>query len=183
MVPYGWVSRRLAQGMGMTKYEHEPASAEAIAALQERLEAYMRKHGLRSTSQRRTVTDVFFHSSAHLSIEELLAEVRQIDAKIGYATVYRTLKLLKESGLAYERHFGDGVSRYEVAHEDEHHDHLICIDCDRIVEFENEEIERLQEELVAAKGFRIKRHIHELYVVGNRDKNGACTHCGEKRKD
>lgn len=152
-----------------------------IDALQDRLEAYMDKNGLRSTSQRRIVTDVFFRSTEHLSIEDLLAAVREREPKIGYATVYRTLKLLKKCGLANERHFGDGVSRYEVAHEDEHHDHLICMDCDRIIEFENDEIERLQEELVAKRGFSIKKHIHELYVVGQKDADGKCQHCGEKR--
>ncbi|MFT5359110.1 MAG: Fur family ferric uptake transcriptional regulator, partial [Polyangiales bacterium] len=114
-----------------------------LEGLQARLESYMDQHGLRSTSQRRLVTDVFFRSTEHLSIEDLLAAVREREPKIGYATVYRTLKLLKKCGLANERHFGDGVSRYEVAHEDEHHDHLICVDCDRIIEFENDEIERL----------------------------------------
>ncbi|MBX3247985.1 MAG: transcriptional repressor [Myxococcales bacterium] len=131
----------------------------------------MDRNGLRSTSQRRTVTDVFFRSSGHLSIEELLGLVRERDPKIGYATVYRTLKLLKDSGLAYERHFGDGVSRYEIAVEDEHHDHLICLECGTIVEFENEKIEALQDEIAARHGFKLKRHIHELYGI-----------CGDCRK-
>ena len=161
--------------------ESDASRADIVASLQSRLEAYMDENGLRSTAQRRLVTDVFFRSDDHLSIEELLNVVREREPKIGYATVYRTLKLLKECGLANERHFGDGVSRYEVAHEDEHHDHLICVDCDRIIEFENDEIERLQEELVAKRGFTIKRHIHELYVVGQRDESGECAHCGEKR--
>ncbi len=145
---------------------------EDIEALHSKLTAYMDKNGLRSTSQRRTVTDVFFRASGHLSIEDLLAMVRERDPKIGYATVYRTLKLLKECGLAYERHFGDGVSRYEIAIEDEHHDHLICLDCGKIVEFENDEIERLQDVLAKKQGFVLKRHVHELY--------GVCSDC---RKD
>ncbi len=106
-----------------------------IEELKARLEKYMLEQGLRSTSQRRIVTDTFFDSNEHLSIEELLALVRETDPKIGYATVYRTLKMLKEGGLAYERHFGDGVARYEVAIEDDHHDHLICLDCDEVFEF------------------------------------------------
>ena len=140
-----------------------------IETLQGKLTAYMDKNGLRSTAQRRAVTDVFFRSSGHLSIEDLLAMVRERDSKIGYATVYRTLKLLKECGIAYERHFGDGVSRYEIALEDEHHDHLICMECGKIVEFENEEIERLQDNLAKAHGFKLKRHTHELY--------GVCADC------
>ena len=123
----------------------------------------MAKKRLRSTSQRRTVTNAFFNSNAHLSIDELLAIVRAIEPKIGYATVYRTLKLLTEAGLAYERHFGDGVSRYEVAHEDEHHDHLICTACGVIVEFEDMVLESLQDKIAKKNGFRLMRHVHELY--------------------
>ena len=143
-----------------------------IEELEAKLSAYMDKNGLRSTSQRRAVTDVFFRSTGHLSIEDLLALVRERDSKIGYATVYRTLKLLKDCGIAYERHFGDGVSRYEIALEDEHHDHLICLDCGKIVEFENDEIERLQEVLAKKHGFTLKRHTHELY--------GICGECKKK---
>jgi len=135
-----------------------------IEELKARLEKYMLEQGLRSTSQRRIVTDTFFDSNEHLSIEELLALVRETDPKIGYATVYRTLKMLKEGGLAYERHFGDGVARYEVAIEDDHHDHLICLDCDEVFEFENEAIERLQDEQAKELGFKLKHHRLDLYA-------------------
>lgn len=141
-----------------------PDREEQLASLKARLEKYMLEQGLRSTSQRRTVTDTFFDSGDHLSIEELLTLVRESDPKIGYATVYRTLKMLKEGGLAYERHFGDGVARYEVAIEDDHHDHLICLDCDAVYEFENEEIERLQEEQARALGFKLKHHRLDLFA-------------------
>jgi Fur family ferric uptake transcriptional regulator len=129
----------------------------------------MERKGLRSTAQRRLVTDVFFRSEGHLSLEDLLARARRRDPRVGYATIYRTMRLLKECGLAYERHFEDGVSRYEVAHSDEHHDHLICVRCHRIVEFEDEEIERLQEQLAERNGFALLRHKHELY--------GICSQC------
>lgn len=141
------------------------ATRSEVESLQSRLELYMRKKGLRSTAQRRVVTEVFFRSPGHLSIEELLAEVRKEDPKVGYATVYRTLKMLKESGLAHERHFGDGVSRYEIHHEDEHHDHLICTECGEIVEFEDDRIERLQLKLAEEQGFVLHRHRHDLYGV------------------
>ena len=145
-----------------------------ITDLRDRLTTYMERHGLRSTAQRRLVTEVFFRSEDHLSIEDLLSIVRKDDPKVGYATVYRTLKLLKESGLAYERNFGDGVSRYEVAHEDEHHDHLICVECGLIVEFEDEAIETLQESLATSHGFVLRSHTHELY--------GVCADCQKKKK-
>lgn len=140
-----------------------------IGDLRERLTAYMEKKGLRSTSQRRLVTEVFFGSDDHVSIEELLAKVRRRDPKVGYATVYRTLKLLKESGLAHERNFRDGVSRYEVKLEDEHHDHLICTECGDIVEFEHERIEALQVDLAREHDFVLTGHKHELY--------GVCASC------
>ncbi|MEM6960961.1 MAG: Fur family transcriptional regulator [Myxococcota bacterium] len=144
-----------------------------ISDLRDRLTTYMERKGLRSTAQRRLVTEVFFRSKEHLSIEDLLAEVRKEDPKVGYATVYRTLKLLKESGLAYERNFGGGVSLYEVAHENEHHDHLICVKCGLILEFEDAEIEQLQEQLAKTHGFELVRHTHELY--------GYCSSCIEKK--
>jgi Fur family ferric uptake transcriptional regulator len=145
-----------------------------VEELRARLNDYMAKHGLRSTEQRRVVTELFFASSGHLSIEELLDRVRVEEPRIGYATVYRTLKLLKECGLAFERHFGDGVSRYEVAWEDEHHDHLICVECEKIIEFEDDAIEQLQHAVADARGFLLVRHKLELY--------GICPECQTKTK-
>jgi Fur family ferric uptake transcriptional regulator len=145
-----------------------------VEQLRARLNDYMSRHGLRSTEQRRLVTEMFFATTEHLSIEDLLDRVRVEEPRIGYATVYRTLKLLKECGLAFERHFGDGVSRYEVAWEDEHHDHLICVDCEKIVEFEDDAIEALQHKVAARLGFKLVRHKLELY--------GVCGDCQAKRK-
>jgi len=142
---------------------------QSVEGLKGRLAEYMERRGLRSTAQRRLVTEVFFAGAGHVSIEELLNRVRRKDPRVGYATVYRTLKLLTDSGLANERHFGDGLSRYEVAHEDAHHDHLICTTCGRIVEFEDERIERLQEDVAATHGFMLQRHKYELY--------GLCPSC------
>ena len=144
-----------------------------VEQLRTRLNDYMARHGLRSTEQRRVVTEMFFSSQGHLSIEDLLEQVRLEEPKIGYATVYRTLKLLKECGLAYERHFGDGVSRYEVAWEDEHHDHLICVECEKIIEFEEDNIEQLQQQVANKYGFKLVRHKLELY--------GICSDCRAKR--
>lgn len=144
-------------------------SEDVLRDLRDRLSAHMERNGLRSTAQRRLVTEVFFQAAGHLSIEDLLERVRSDDPKVGYATVYRTLKLLKECDLAYERNFGDGVSRYEVAVAHEHHDHLICTECGRIEEFEDHAVEKLQDELAARHGFKLQRHKHELY--------GTCPEC------
>jgi len=140
-----------------------PRKEENIETLHRTLQDYMAKQGLRSTSQRRLVTDVFFRSTGHLSIEDLLAKVRNQDAKVGYATVYRTLRLLSESDLANVRHFDDGVTRYELADDQHHHDHLICVTCGKIVEFEDDAIELLQDRIAERFGFTLLRHKHELY--------------------
>jgi Fur family transcriptional regulator, ferric uptake regulator len=125
---------------------------------------WLRKHRLNTTQQRETIVDVFLRTQEHVSIDELLARVRKKSPKVGYATVYRTLRLLLDCGLASSRQFDDGQTRYEVA--GAHHDHLICVKCGFIAEFENEEIERLQEEMaVKLGGFRVLRHKHELYCL------------------
>src|SRR5208283_1609621 len=123
----------------------------------------MTKKGLRSTDQRRLIVETFFRSDDHVSIEELLAQVRAKDRRVGYATVYRTLKLLAECGVAHERRFGDGLTRYELADDVAHHDHLICIACGNITEFEEPRIEELQERVARNNGFELRSHKHELY--------------------
>jgi Fur family transcriptional regulator, ferric uptake regulator len=143
--------------------------------LRDLLNAYMARKGLRSTEQRRLIIDTFFHAPAHITIEDLLGQVRSADPKVGYATVYRTLKLLAESGVANERHFGDGVTRYELADSEEtHHDHLICLECQGITEFEEPRIETLQDEVAKKHGFDLRTHKHELY--------GICARCQAKRR-
>ena len=111
------------------------------------------------------IIETFFHSPAHITSKGLLGQVRRADPRVGYATVYRTLKLLAESGVANERHFGDGVTRYELADGDTHHDHLICIECQGITEFEEPRIETLQDEVASTHGFELRTHKHELYGV------------------
>ena len=136
------------------------------------LAAHMAKKGLRSTDQRRLIVDTFLGTNDHVSIEELLGAVRARDPRVGYATVYRTLKLLTECGVAHERRFGDGLARYELAGDEAHHDHLICVECALIVEFEEPRIETLQEEIAARYGFSLRSHKHEMY--------GVCPACRTK---
>jgi Fur family ferric uptake transcriptional regulator len=136
-----------------------------VEHLREMLAAYMTKKGLRSTEQRRLIVDTFFQAAAHITIEELLSRVRELDPRVGYATVYRTLKLLAECGVASERQFGDGVTRYELADGDAHHDHLICVECRQVTEFEEPRIEELQDQIAVRYGFELRSHKHELYGV------------------
>lgn len=128
-----------------------------------RFRAFLAKQQLKSTRQRDLIAKKFFMSSGHISIEELLTRARKEYPRIGYATVYRTLKLLKESGLAAERQFGGSQTMYETAGEAEHHDHLICMECGHVIEFVSSGIERAQERVARSFGFNIVRHKHELY--------------------
>ena len=133
------------------------------------LKAHMEARGLRSTDQRRVIVEAFFRAPHHVSIEELLAQVRAREPKVGYATVYRTLKLMAESGVACAREFGDGLTRYELADSRAHHDHLICDVCGCITEFEEPAIEQLQEKIARRYRFSLRSHKHELY--------GTCPGC------
>jgi len=126
---------------------------------------HLRRQGLKSTAQRDDIAHVFFASRGHVSVEELYHQVKQVNAHIGYATVYRTMKLLTECGLAVERHFRDGEARYESIAEGHHHDHLICERCGAIIEFTEPRIESLQTEVAHRLGFRLTGHKMELYGV------------------
>jgi Fur family ferric uptake transcriptional regulator len=138
-------------------------------------EQALRERGLKSTSQRDDIAKIFFQADKHLSVEELHAAVKKVNPRVGYATVYRTLKLLKECGLADERHFDDGQARYEpAAAEHQHHDHIICERCGKIVEFNSEELEKLQDRIARFLGFVVSRHRMELY--------GICAECREGRR-
>lgn len=130
---------------------------------------YLARKKLKFTSQRSVIFDVFWQIKDHVSPEELYNLVKQNDPQIGQATVYRTLKLLCDSGIAREVHFGDGVARYEPAFGHSHHDHLICTNCQRSVEVVNPKIEQLQEKLAKEHGFTLTGHRMYLY--------GICPEC------
>ncbi|MBN2194113.1 MAG: transcriptional repressor [Polyangiaceae bacterium] len=125
----------------------------------------MTEHGLRSTEQRRQIVEAFLMTREHITIDQLLALVRSEDPRIGYATVYRTMKMLVAARVAHERRFSDGFARYELAVGGTHHDHLICLECGRIVEFSEPRIEELQDQIAAKHGFAVRYHKHELYCT------------------
>ncbi|MCK4536669.1 MAG: transcriptional repressor [Desulfuromonadales bacterium] len=125
--------------------------------------------GLKATRQREVILEEFLRDGSHLSIEELYLRVRKKNPRIGYATVYRTLKLFAECGIAEQRQFGDGHTRYESTSVDEHHDHLICTGCGKIIEFEDQHIEELQLKVAKQHGFTIERHRLNLF--------GRCPDC------
>ena len=140
-----------------------PASVEAL------LQRHLQERGLKQTRQRSLIVSAFLEAGGHLDVEHLLARVRSADPKVSAATVYRTMKLLTEVGIAHAQHFGDGHTRYESAVDREHHDHLICQSCGKIIEFENDRIESLQDAVARKHGFTVRHHKLELY--------GICREC------
>ena len=124
---------------------------------------FLEKKDLKLTSQRRTILHQAMHDG-HYSAEKLLDFCKKEDPTISKATVYRTLALLKESGILEEQDFGDGKKLYERAQGRKHHDHFVCIKCGRIIEFENQPIERLQDS--EAKKHRFKIVYHSLKLFG-----------------
>lgn len=142
----------------------------------QQFEQALRERNLKSTAQRDDIAKIFFAANKHLSVEDLHTAVKKVNPRVGYATVYRTLKLLKECGLADERHFHDGQARYEPTEtEEQHHDHIICERCGKIVEFNSDELEKLQERIARFLGFVVSRHRMELY--------GICAECREGRRE
>lgn len=134
--------------------------------------ALLSSKGLKSTKQRDAIVQEFLKLEDHVDIDSLYQRVKAKNPKIGYATVYRTMKLLKECGMASERHFGTRQALYEP-HHNTHHDHLICVNCNKIIEFENEKIEKLQDAIAQKYGFRLENHKHELY--------GTCAQCRKEK--
>lgn len=120
------------------------------------------EHGLRMTDQRRVIAQVLSDSNDHPDAEELYARASAIDPKISLATVYRTVRLFSDAGIIETHDFRDGRARYEAADED-HHDHLIDVQTGDVIEFMDEEIERLQEKIAKRLGYELVDHRLELY--------------------
>jgi len=144
---------------------HTTASEELLGVLSD----YISKKGLRMTRQRQLIAQILLTSDGHLNIDELHQLTRKEDESVGYATIYRTVKLLVECGLVSSSQFGDGATRFESAVNRDHHDHLICTGCQKIIEFENEQIEELQHEVCEAHDFQMVHHKMEIY--------GLCGDC------
>ncbi len=136
------------------------------------LEGYLKSRGLKMTTARDTVLTAFLGLESHVSADAVYEAARLIDPGIGQATVFRTIKLLSDSGLAREACRDDGARRYEHAYNHAHHDHLTCVECGTVVEFIDPEIERAQESVYCRYGFKSSGHRLELY--------GLCPQCSGK---
>ena len=129
-----------------------------------KIEEKFLKAGVRLTDQRKLIAKVMSESEDHPDVDELHKRVSKFDSKVSIATVYRTVKLFEESGILDKLEFGDGRARYENA-DREHHDHLIDINSGKVIEFVDNEIEKLQELIALRLGYELRGHKLELYGV------------------
>lgn len=129
-----------------------------------RIEQQCIDSGMKMTEQRRVIARVLSDAQDHPDVEEVYRRAAEQDSRISIATVYRTMRLFEDAGIVERHDFGDGRARYEEATED-HHDHLIDVKSGKVIEFQNEEIERLQELIAKKHGLKLVGHRLELYGV------------------
>jgi Fur family ferric uptake transcriptional regulator len=146
-------------------------SREMVREAQAILHEHLKSVGLKHTDQRDTILRTFLDTREHLSTDELHRLVKRKDARIGYTTVYRTLKLLAECGLASEVAFHDGIARYEHQYNRRSHHHMVCTECGSSVEFFSPAIDQLEQEIGRKYQYETTRHTFQIYGV-----------CGECRK-
>jgi len=132
------------------------------------IEALCAAKGMRMTEQRRTIARVLADSDDHPDVEELYRRCVKVDDRISISTVYRTVRLFEDSGIIERHDFREGRARYETS-TDGHHDHLINLRNGEVIEFQSEEIERLQAEVARKLGYRLIDHRLELYAVPHKD--------------
>jgi Fur family transcriptional regulator, ferric uptake regulator len=133
------------------------------------LDDYLRSIGHFLTYPRKIILETFLQVGGHVSVKDLCKEIKKKDSQISPATVYRTMKLLVESGIASENEFADDKKLFEKIYGKEHHDHMFCTNCKKVSEFHNKTIEKLQKEVAHEHSFVITRHRMTLF--------GLCNEC------
>ena len=147
-------------------------SRQMVREAQEILRRHLKSVGLKQTAQRDTILRTFLETHDHLSTDELHRLVQRQDSGIGYTTVYRTLKLLAECGLASEVAFHDGIARYEHQYNRRSHHHMVCTECGSSVEFFSQEVDKLEQEIGHKYRYFTTRHTFQIY--------GVCEDCRKK---
>jgi len=164
-------------GPSRTRHAHadQTQNKRTLAETRAVWQSFLASRNLHASKTREVVVDIFLETRSHVDLQSLFELARKRQPGVGFATVYRTMKLLEEAGIAHARHFGDArETLYEVAAGREHHDHLICERCGRIVEFVDPVVESAQDDIARRHGFTLSRHRHELY--------GICSGCRPSRK-
>jgi Fur family ferric uptake transcriptional regulator len=147
-------------------------SRQMVREAQDILHQHLKRVGLKQTAQRDTILRTFLETRDHLSTDELHRLVQKKDERIGYTTVYRTLKLLSECGLASEVAFHDGIARYEHQYNRRSHHHMVCTECGSSVEFFSQEVGDLEQAIGRKFRYLTTRHTFQIY--------GVCEDCGRK---
>ena len=136
---------------------------------------HIQKQGLKRTAQRDLILHVFLQTEGHVTGEDLYRLVRKRDPNVGQTTVYRTLRLLTDAGLAREVRFGDGRAHYEHQYKHQHHDHMICSECGKIIEFYSPELESIQDAMAAKHRFELTSHLLRMI--------GICAECRRRARE
>ena len=124
----------------------------------------LKSEGLRYTDQRQAIWDEIRNSNEHRDAEDIYLKLKEGNVKVSRATVYRTIDVLVKNRLVRKMDVGEGRSLYEPRLDDEHHDHMICLDTGDIIEFYNKELEDLQDTIAKKHGYKVIRHVHQLFV-------------------
>ena len=124
----------------------------------------LKSEGLRYTDQRQAIWDEIRNSNEHRDAEDIYLKLKEKNVKVSRATVYRTIDVLVKNRLVRKMDVGDGRSLYEPRLDNEHHDHMICLDTGDIIEFYNKELEDLQDTIAKKHGYKVIRHVHQLFV-------------------
>ena len=127
----------------------------------------LRKEGLKITPQRIAVLEEIIKDKGHRESEDVYMAIKTRKTHVSRATVYRTLDILVQNGFARKLNLGDGRARYETKIDSPHHDHMICNNCGKIIEFVNDEIEKIQDKIAKDHGYTIVKHVHQLFVKKN----------------
>ena len=130
----------------------------------ENLIEILKKEGLRYTLQRQSVWDEIKRSQEHRDADDIYQSLRGENISVSRATVYRTIDVLVKNKMVRKMDLGDGRSLYEPKLDNEHHDHMICVDSGKIIEFFDEELELLQDKIAKKYGYKVVRHVHQLFV-------------------
>jgi Fur family ferric uptake transcriptional regulator len=168
--------RIMQENMLQKRIDDQPSiSREMVREAQEILHRHLKRVGLKHTTQRDVILQAFLETREHLSVNELHRLVRNKDVRIGFTTVYRTLKLLAECGLASEVAFHDGIARYEHQYNRRSHHHMVCTSCGSSVEFFSPEVDHLEQEIGNKYRYETTRHTFQIYGICEecRKKNGA----------
>src|SRR3954462_15505252 len=154
------------------RVDDQSTSREAVREAQEILHRNLKRVGLKHTEQRDTILHTFLETRDHMSTDELHRLVKKKDPKMGLTTVYPTLKLLAECGLASEVAFHDGITRYEHQYNRRSHHHMVCTNCGSSVEFFSPEVDKLEQEIGRKHHYETRRHTFQIY--------GVCEECRKK---